>query len=424
MSRHHDENAFGDLPENVERWTAKRRVAVVSTNVIQHFPPLYRALALHPEVEPLVIYASKAGLTAYRDAGFGVDVAWDSDLTSGYAYQFLPGAGDAWRASFLGLRGEGIESCLDAFGPDAVFLFGYTPMVMLRALIYARRRALPAVMMCDSELLHHRPLLTRLAKGLILPPILRQFSAFMSIGDNNEAYLRHYGVPRSKILRGGYPTDEPAFFRARQHRAALREQVRRRWGIDPDAFVGLCVGKLIERKRPGDLIDALALLRSRTERPVHVVFAGDGPLRAELEARARQLTRRAVVFEGFISQKALPETYAAADVLLHPADHDPHPLTVTEAILVGLPVVVSDRVGAVGPTDTARPGANAQIYPAGDIQRLAGILEHLANNPEEVRRMGEASLDVARETGLDAVVRGFVAAVTSAVREAEKRRDA
>lgn len=391
----------------------RTRVAVVCTHVIQHFPPLFRGAAKDPHLTLRVFYASSAGLRPYVDQDFGATVAWDSDLTGGYDHEFLPGASVQLRPGFWGALGSRLNERLSAFGPDVIFVFGYTPALMLRAAAYGIARGIPVAMMTDSELLHERPGWRRVVKQLVLPRLLRRVSAFLTVGDNNEAYLRHYGVDSHRLIRGGIPTDEAAFLAARENRVALRARVRAQWGLEQDDFVLLCVGKLIARKRPQDVLAAAARI-AHPARPIAVVYAGDGQMRAELELAAKSAPAAKVRFLGFVNQSALPGTYAGADALVHPAEIDAHPLTITEATMVGIPVLVSDRVGAIGPTDTAQPGRNATVYPVGDTAALAAIIERIAGDPVVLRHMADATIDVARQTGLSACVEGFARVVERA----------
>lgn len=57
-------------------------------------------------------------------------------------------------------------------------------------------------------------------------------------------------------------------------------------------------------------------------------------------------------------------------------------------MLCGLPVVVSDRVGAR--FDLVRPGENGCVYPAGDSNALASILRELLPDKEKTGRLGAA----------------------------------
>ncbi|WP_226930719.1 MULTISPECIES: glycosyltransferase family 4 protein [Parafrankia] len=299
-------------------------------------------------------------------------------------------------------------------------------------------------MYSDSELLGPRRLPVRAAKRLALPPLLRLFRGFATIGDNNEAYLAHYGVPRNRMFRTPYPTDEESFrtalFRRAEHRAAVRAEL----AIDDDAFVALFVGKLVQRKRPLDIAGALRVIAAgspatarvtpdwaRSQVPVHsvgtaapvrsagaggtpivAVLAGDGELRPHLEAAATELDG-ALRLVGFADQERLPKLYAAADVCLHPAEQDAHPLAIKEAVLCGLPVITTDRVGSVGATDDVRSGRNGVVYPVGDVQHLARILDDLSRRPEDLKRMSKESTNIASEIGIDATVEGFVRAFSS-----------
>jgi len=62
---------------------------------------------------------------------------------------------------------------------------------------------------------------------------------------------------------------------------------------------------------------------------------------------------------------------------------------VNEAMLCGLPVAVSDRVGAR--FDLVRPGENGYVFPAGNAEELAAVLREILSDPEKRARMGTAS---------------------------------
>lgn len=419
------------------------RVVVVVSHPIQHFAPFYRALAGR-RVDLRVMFMSRAGLDGYHDDGFGLTVQWDSTITSRYPHEFVADLdpGLDWRSPDRCRKAIGqLLRRLEEFRPDCVLVNGYMHAYALAAIAWCRLRGVPALMYSDSELLCSRKLPVRVAKWLALPPVLRLFRGFATIGDNNEAYLAHYGVPRARMFRSPYPTDEEVFRTALTRRAEHRAAVRAELAIDDDAFVALFVGKLVQRKRPLDIADALRIiaagspvpapLASDRERstvpavpavpagpagaggaPIVAVLAGDGELRPALEAAAADLGG-ALRLVGFADQERLPKLYAAADVCLHPAEKDAHPLAIKEAVLCGLPVVTTDRVGSVGATDDVRSGRNGIVYPVGDVQRLAQILDDLSRRPEDLRKMSSESTNIASEIGIDATVEGFCRAFAS-----------
>ncbi len=114
---------------------------------------------------------------------------------------------------------------------------------------------------------------------------------------------------------------------------AERTGARRAFGIPVDVPVVLFVGRLVAKKNPALIVDALR----RIEGPLRALFVGDGPLRGALASLGDRCTH---VTELPHAQMSL--AYAAADVFVLPSRDEGTPLTVLEALAAGLPIVVSD----------------------------------------------------------------------------------
>ncbi|MFE8940149.1 glycosyltransferase [Streptomyces sp. NPDC007872] len=141
----------------------------------------------------------------------------------------------------------------------------------------------------------------------------------------------------------------------------------------------LLCSRLSVEKRPGTALDALEELRAAGVAAALVV-AGDGPLRAALERRARE-RRLPVRFVGHLADReALADLQAAADVCLAPGPAETFGLSALEALACGTPVVVSassalpEVVGTAGVAAADTPAAFAS-----GVQSLLAV-------PEEVRR--------------------------------------
>ena len=78
---------------------------------------------------------------------------------------------------------------------------------------------------------------------------------------------------------------------------------------------------------------------------------------------------------------------------VHPSNIDPHPLAISEAIYCGLPIVASDRIGSIGPTDDVIPGVNGWSYPCGDVTALANLLAEIMKKPMQLEKAGKSSLE-------------------------------
>jgi glycosyltransferase involved in cell wall biosynthesis len=74
---------------------------------------------------------------------------------------------------------------------------------------------------------------------------------------------------------------------------------------------------------------------------------------------------------GFVNQSKLPLYYAALDILVSTSRIDPHPLVISEAMIAGCPVILSDRCGNWGYTDTVQHRYNGLVYPCGNVEALA-----------------------------------------------------
>ncbi|MER5951654.1 glycosyltransferase [Streptomyces sp. NPDC001904] len=126
--------------------------------------------------------------------------------------------------------------------------------------------------------------------------------------------------------------------------------VRARYAREDEILLVMCTRLSVE-KRPGTGLAALAALRAAGV-PARLVVAGDGPLRARLEQRARGLP---VTFLGHVADRtALAALQATADVCLAPGPAETFGLAALEALACGTPVVVSassalpEVVGAAG----------------------------------------------------------------------------
>ena len=123
-----------------------------------------------------------------------------------------------------------------------------------------------------------------------------------------------------------------------------------------------------------------------------LAIVGDGELRQAMEAYASTSEAGPVHFFGFQSRENLPKFYAAADVLVLPSSRETWGIVVNEALSMGLPVIVSDQVGAG--SDLVSHGHNGFIFANGDVPGLAACIKDLMSLSEAERQaMGDRSLE-------------------------------
>ena len=146
---------------------------------------------------------------------------------------------------------------------------------------------------------------------------------------------------------------------------------------------GLFLGVMQPRKEAGLLVEALGRLSARGV-PVEAVFAGEGPARAEAEARAAALALPGRVV-GAGDEAGAERGMRWADVLAHPSRREGLPLTILEAMRAELPCVVAPA-GAIAETLSEADGVH--LAPAGDVEVWTAALARFAAAPEERRRLG------------------------------------
>jgi glycosyltransferase involved in cell wall biosynthesis len=381
------------------------RIGLATTHPIQYQAPWFRALAARPELEVEVGFAWIPDAAAQGD-GFGVAFDWDLPLREGYRSVELERVGSRPSLSrFGGLRLRDPAAWL-AGRFDALLVTGWNARALLQVALAARRNRLPVVARGDSRGGLRRPLVVRLAHRALL----RLYAAFLVVGRRNRDFYRGYGISPARLFDAPHFVDNDRFARARAETRARRAELRERWGVPAAALGVLFAGKLQEVKRVDLLLAALA--EARASAPcLHAMIAGEGAERPRLEALAAA-ARVPVSWLGFLNQRAMPEAYAAADLLVLPSRSETWGLVVNEAMASGLPALVSDAAGCA--PDLVVEGETGWTFPSGDRPALAAALVRAASPDAGLARLGEsAARRVATSYSIERAVEGTVAALAS-----------
>jgi glycosyltransferase involved in cell wall biosynthesis len=142
------------------------------------------------------------------------------------------------------------------------------------------------------------------------------------------------------------------------------------------------------------------------------LMVGDGPLRAACEEYVRS-RKVPVQFTGFLNQSEIVKSYVAADALVLLSD-ETWGMVVNEAFACQLPCIISERVGCG--SDLVSGRGTGSIFPYGDVDRLAAVLEYYAGNRDTLKRMGERALRTSAEFRPTVAVNGVVEALGSLAR--------
>lgn len=352
-------------------------ITIIETHPVQYHAPVYRWLQQELGIPVTVIYGSDHSLKGYYDKDFQRYITWDTDLLSGYTSVFLSGAKKdsvVWST---------VEDAIDQSFPDAVMIVGYSESLYRKAFFHCLRAGYPILFRAET-LDIGRP--SRIVRNAVREMLLKAWYSrchkLLYIGEASRQHYERLKVDRSKLTFSPYCVDNSNFQTDEKIRIELRQQVRKDLNISHKAKVILFSGKLIPRKNPGIILDAIRSLSLKEKESVEVIFLGDGPLKRELRKKANQSPGIRCHFVGFQNQTWLSPYYHSADIMVLPSRYEAWGLVVNEALEHGVPCVVSDVIGCSG--DLIEIGQTGGIFKEHSPVSLADSLKKvlfLADQP-------------------------------------------
>lgn len=395
----------------------KVRLAYLVTHPVQYQAPLLRRLAREPDIDLTVFFCSDFSVRRFADQGFGRVIEWDVPLLEGYKYEFLSAVGSTDRVSFWQPFNYGLASRLKEGRFDVLWVHSYARWFHWIAMVSARRLGMKVLIRDEATPISaHRSLLRRMAKQVFFRGLKTMCDGFLAIGALNRDYYRRHGVEEKRIFLVPYAVDNGFFQAEAAASAATREELRSSLGLVPGRPVILYASKMIERKRPADLLEAYARLSpdGRSEPYPYLLFIGDGDMRALLEKRASELGWNSIKFLGFKNQTELPRYYDLCDVFVLPSVREPWGLVVNEVMNAGRAIIASDQVGCA--PDLVKDGENGYIFKAGDVDNLVKCLNKVLSDDGLRARMGEESLRRISEWSFERDIMGLREALASVTR--------
>ena len=354
-------------------------ILIFETHPIQYKAPIYRRLQ---ELRPgsfRVIYASDGSMRDGYDAEFGRKVTWDTPLLEGYPYTVLDNQRKDGLQGFRRLSGRGVFQLLRKEKPQAVllapFLFAYDATVFLSCQVL-RIPVWIRVETQDEAMV--RPKWKGDLRSAFYWLAYKRIAHAFYIGILNRDHLMRHGVAAEKMSFAPYATPL-AFPTEPAEKQKRRDEMRAQLGIKADETLLLFSGKLIEKKNPGLVLQALSLLPADVAKRMRIVFVGSGELEAQLKSEAEKFPGQ-VHFAGFVNQTELPAYYLAADILMMTSKRmgETWGLVVNEALAAGCGVVMTSAVGS------SRDFINVErvrVIPDGSTNACAQAIMGLAKMP-------------------------------------------
>lgn len=259
-----------------------------------------------------------------------------------------------------------VISALSDFCPDFAIINGYVGVEQVAAIHYCQKHRIPYAIESDTPLHIPSNKLKALIKKLYLFGLLRNKYCYGFPGGTlQKENLIYYGIPEYKnfIMPMSISSD-------RLQKVSInlpsKDELKKNIGLH-NKRVFLFVGRLAKEKNVSLLIEAFSEMRKENN-SIALVIVGDGPERNELEDLVRSNDVPDITFAGY---KIFPDNvmyYKLSDILVLPSSHEPWGLVVNEAMIMGIPVIVSDAVGCR--KDIVVNEENGLIFQKGNREHL------------------------------------------------------
>lgn len=178
---------------------------------------------------------------------------------------------------------------------------------------------------------------------------------------------------------------------AQELQPCSRQGARSRLNLPLEGEVVASVTRFVPHKRTEDFLRAAAIVQRQRAGTTFVII-GSGPEEATLRKLAAELNVEPLVW--LHTRRDIVEVLPAFDVLVHPSGREGLPMTVLQALSVGIPVVAED---AGGTREVIQHEKTGLLVPIGDFTALAAGVLRMLSEPELRARLQSAGRRVIQE---------------------------
>lgn len=305
-------------------------------------------------------------------------------------------------------RRKQIAQIFQAFQPDFAVINGYVGTEQVAAIKYCKKHRIPHAIESDTPLHIPSSKLKALLKKFYLQRLLGSKYCYAFPGGTlqKENFL-YYGMPEDKCFIMPMSISDKRLLKEKESLPS-KEAIKEKYGFQ-NKTVFLFVGRLTEVKNVSILIDAFAKLKEKDEN-IALCLVGDGNLKQELQAQVQKLGVQDVLFTGYVGFPQNVEYYQMADVFVLPSQHEPWGLVINEAMIMGLPVIVSSKVGCR--KDLVQEGKNGFVFEDGNVEQLTCVMENIMQ--KDMQELARYSLAMMQQWNFEYYLQCFLGAIENA----------
>jgi glycosyltransferase involved in cell wall biosynthesis len=247
---------------------------------------------------------------------------------------------------------------------------GYGRLAYILMLIWSRINGIKVLMFAESW--YPGNTITDKLKGLLIKYTTN--ISFVSGKRAKEHFIKRLKYPEQKIIEG-YSTIDNKHFASSTVEKTKPPQL-------------LCVARFAPEKNLPMLIEAFQ--GSHLSKSWRLKIVGGGP---QKELLKNMIGKSNIELTDWLKYDKLPDLYASSSCFILPSIFEPWGLVVNEAMAAGLPVILSNEVGAI--PDLLEKDNNGWSFDAKNKKELINILNKLNNlSSDKIQKMGERSEEI------------------------------
>lgn len=346
-------------------------VVVIHNVISPHITPVFQALA------------KKVHLTVLYCAESEDNRSW-AEKPTGFEYQVL----SHWSLKLQGkdlftyFINPGILSALQKLQPDVVVIAGWDLPTYQITAVYCALKHIPYILWSGST--HYELSWRRTIARPLVQLIIAGASGFLAYGLRARDYLLSLGADPAKVTIAYNTTNLEKYGKAARTIQQQARKLKKQLKLEQKVTI-LYYGQLIERKGVDVLIRAFAQLKKKIPNAA-LIIVGSGPDEAGLKKLVAQLQVSDITMHPNPGDDGIVAYYHAADIFVLPSHEEVWGLVVNQAMVAGLPIIVSNKVGSA--TDLVIDGETGYVFPDGSTDYLTQKLIELLQDKRLRQKLG------------------------------------
>lgn len=269
--------------------------------------------------------------------------------------------------------------------PKLIYLNGYYDSAYWAVIFYAKFKNIKIIIDSEStETSRERIWWKEKLKKLIIP----RLDGYLCLGTKATEYVMKLGVKKEKILSTrniGVANDKVA--QLHQSAFSIKEYSKKQLNLLPYNFI--YAGRFSPIKNLSMLIEAFEQAKTNFDNQHNwgLILSGDGSEKEALKSLVASRNIEGITFLPSCEWHEVPARYALADVAILPSLFEPFGFLVNEALVYGMPIIVSNRCGSA--FDLVQEGENGYTFDPTKKEELVEKMAKMMNNISAHKAMGE-----------------------------------